>query len=75
MTQFRSELISKLTELLGIHHVRTVAFNPRANGTIERVHRSLKTALKARGKYWLDQLPIVLFGLRIFPNDHKISPF
>ena len=74
-TQFRSELIAKLTELLGIHHVRTVAFNPRANGTIERVHRSLKSALKARGKYWLDQLPIVLFGLRIFPNDDNISPF
>ncbi len=74
-TQFRSELISNMTKLLGIHHIRTCAYNPRANGKIERVHRSLKTALKARGKFWLDQLPLVLFGLRIFPDDKNSSPF
>ena len=74
-TQFRSELMSNMTQLLGIHHIRTCAYNPRANGRIERVHRSLKTALKARGKCWFDQLPLVLFGLRIFPDDKNTSPF
>ena len=74
-TQFRSELLANLTTMLGIHHIRTTAYNPRANGMIERVHRSIKTALKSRKKYWLDQLPIVLFGLRIFPDNDNNSPY
>ena len=74
-TQFRSELLTNLTQLLGIHHIRKTAYNPRANGLVERVNRSIKTALKARRKYWLDQLPIVLFGLRIFPDGNNTSPY
>ena len=73
--QFRSELIAQITELLGVHHIRTSAYNPRANGMVERVHRSLKTALKARGKYWLEQLPMVLLGIRIYPDEDNRSPF
>ena len=54
-TQFYSELAQKLTCLLGIHHIRTTALNPRVNGKIERTHRSLKVTFKARGKHWLSQ--------------------
>jgi cleavage and polyadenylation specificity factor subunit 1 len=39
------------------------------------MHRILKTALKARGKYWLDQLPIVLFGIRIASDEDNNSPY
>lgn len=74
-TQFTSELAQRLTALLGIHHIRTSAHNPRANGMVERAHRSLKAALKARGKNWQKQLPIVLFGLRIRPGEDGSSPF
>ena len=74
-SQFRSELMQSFTDLFGIHHIRTSAYNPRANGKIERMHRTLKAALKARGKYWLDQLPIVLFGIRIASDENNNSPY
>ena len=48
-TQFCSELSGTLNKILGINHIRTSAYNPRANGIVERAHRTLKTALKARG--------------------------
>ncbi|KAK3707420.1 hypothetical protein RRG08_034476 [Elysia crispata] len=37
-----------------------------SNGMVERFHRSLKAALKARllGPGWMDELPIVLLGIR-----------
>lgn len=74
-TQFTSEIMKRLNDLLGIHHIRTTAYNPRANGLIERVHRSLKVSLKARGGNWLKQLPLVLLGLRIQPCDDGSSAF
>ena len=74
-TQFCSELSKRLVDLLGIHHIRTTAYNPRANGLVERSHRSLKAALKCRGPNWLKQLPIVLFGLHMRPDEDGSSAF
>jgi len=74
-TQFCSELMETVTEELGIHHIRTTAYNPRANGMVERVHRTLKGAIKARGGLWLEQLPIILLGLRTRPDDDGSSAF
>jgi len=74
-TQFTSELMANLNNLLGIHHIRTCAFNPRANGAIERAHRTLKAALKARGHNWLQQLPVVMLGIRTRPDEDGNSPF
>ena len=46
-----------------LHH--TTAYHPQANGIVERFHRQLKAALKARlvGPAWVDELPLVLLGL------------
>jgi len=74
-TQFCGELANELNNLLGIHHIRTSSFNPRANGMVERAHRTLKAGLKARGRYWLSQLPIVLMGMRMAPAEDGTSPF
>ncbi|MEL6607086.1 MAG: DDE-type integrase/transposase/recombinase [Bacteroidota bacterium] len=74
-TQFTSEFIARLNDVLGIHHIRTSAYNPRANGMVERVHRTLKAALKSRGQHWLSQLPIVLFGLHMRPDEDSTSAF
>ena len=74
-TQFCSELSATLNKILGINHIRTSAYNPRANGIVERAHRTLKTALKARGNNWLKQLPIVLFGIRIRRDVDGTSAF
>jgi len=73
--QFESELFSRLSEVVGFHRLRTSAYHPQSNGMIERVHRTIKTALKARGGQWLKDLPIVLLGLRAIPNESGASPF
>ncbi len=48
-TQFTSALWSSTCTSLGIKHVLTAAYHPQSNGMVERVHRQLKDALRARG--------------------------
>ena len=76
--QFVSKLWQELSKLIGFHHVTTSAYHPQHNGKIERMHRSLKNAIRARldgQKNWLSQLPWALLGLRSAPNvDTGISP-
>lgn len=74
-TQFCSELTARLNDALGINHIRTSAYNPRANGMVERSHRTLKAGLRARGGNWLSQLPVVLFGMRMRPDDDGTCAF
>ena len=73
--QFESELMSHLSSLIGFHRLRTTAYHPQSNGMVERFHRTLKNALKARPDDWLIALPSVLLALRCLPNEHGISPF
>ena len=47
--QFTSEVMKLLNKKMGLNHIRTAAYNPKANGQIERQHRTLKSALKAKG--------------------------
>ena len=69
--QFTSNLWTTLGKLLGaqVHH--TTAYHPQGNGIIERFHRQLKAALKAClvGPAWMDELPLVLLGLRSAPKE------
>jgi len=74
---FISQLWTSLGELMGanIHH--TTAYNPAANGMVERTHRTLKAALMARctGPDWRAQLPWVLLGIRTSPKEGlRVSP-
>ena len=64
--QFESGLWSELMKLLGIQRHRTTAYHPQANGLVERFHRHFKEGLKARmaGNNWVNELPIVLLGIR-----------
>lgn len=64
--QFESNLFMALTKSLGIKKTRTTSYHPQSNGLVERWHRSMKTALIARGNTtnWSNELPIVLLGLR-----------
>lgn len=75
--QFESSLFKTLLLKFGITRLRTTAFHPQSNGQIERWHRTLKTALMARGTTteWAQDLPTVLLGLRTaLRSDNKLSP-
>jgi transposase InsO family protein len=53
-TQFTSSTWAALCSQLGMEHILTTAFHPQANGMVERVHRQIKDALRARaaGAAW-----------------------
>jgi len=46
--QFTSATWTKMCQGLGMQHVLTTAYHPQANGMVERFHRQLKEALRAR---------------------------
>lgn len=74
--QFESKLFKELSQLTGSKHLHTTAYHPQANGIIERMHRTLKGAIKCHtSKNWTDSLPIVLLGLRsTFKSDLNATP-
>ena len=48
-----------------------------ANGLVERLHRQLKSSIMARstGTDWLDQLPMVMLGIRTaWRTELDVSP-
>ena len=69
--QFTSALWTEISRRLGVKLHRTAAYLPQANGLVERFHRSMKTALKARltNDNWLDELPSVMLGIRTAPKE------
>ena len=67
--QFESLLFKHLSRTLGFIRLRTTAYNPKANGLIERQHRTLKNILKAQEGNWLLNLPIALLAMRITPSE------
>ena len=75
--QFTSQLWTNVCELMGMSVNHTSAYHPQANGLVERLHRRLKEALRARltGPNWIDELPWVLLGIRTTPKeDLNTSP-
>ena len=70
-SQFTLSLWSEIAARLGVKFHYTSAYHPQANGMIDRFHRTLKTALKARltGPNWLELLPWVPLGLRTTPKE------
>jgi hypothetical protein len=56
---------------LGIKHITTTTFHPCSTGMVERAHRQLKDALRARqaANDWPEHLPWVLLGLLAAPKE------
>jgi hypothetical protein len=69
--QFAPALWAALMKKLGVRHVMTTAYHPQSNGVLERFHRRLKEALRARAAAtdWPLHLPWVLLGLRTAPRE------
>jgi hypothetical protein len=57
---------------LNIQHNTTIAYHPQSNGLVERLHRRLKNAFRARlaGPDWVDHLPWILLHLRTTARDN-----
>jgi hypothetical protein len=75
--QFTSSLWAALCQLLNISHSTTTAYHPQSNGLVERFHRRLKDALRARSAAadWADHLPWVMLGIRAaFREDSDFTP-
>ena len=69
-TNFTSDLWREVTEKIGVKLQHVTAYNPEANGIIERFHRTLKTALTASSleANWSRKLPWVMLALRSTPH-------
>ncbi len=75
--QFTSALWTHICQLLNITHHPTTAYHPQANGLVERFHRKLKSALRARAAHtdWFHHLPWILLSFRTTPAEHSnLSP-
>jgi transposase InsO family protein len=63
--------------MLHITHRQTTAYHPESNGAVERLHRRLKDAQRARttAATWAEEIPWVLLGLCAQPReDTGLSP-
>jgi len=69
--QFTSTLWARLCDVIGTHHNTTTAYHPQSNGMVERAHRRLKDALKARmaAADWPQHLPWVLLDINNAPKE------
>ena len=79
-SNFTSDLMEKLFQMLGICGVRTSAYHPQTDGMVERYNAMLKAGLK---KYvdkfpneWNKAIPYVLFACRsVIHQSTGFSPF
>jgi hypothetical protein len=75
--QFTSALWAALCSSLSIVRSPTTAYHPQSNGLVERFHRRLKDALRARaaGVDWAAHLPWVMLGIRsAWREDSPFTP-
>ena len=75
--EFESDLIAELCKLLGIHKTRTVPYNPKSDGLVERANRTvvqmLTTLVGEARNDWDDHLPYVMMAYRA--SVHETTQF
>lgn len=79
-TNFMSELLKQVYQLLGIKRVRTTPYHPQTDGLTERFNQTLKQMLRKfvneTGSDWDHWLPYLLFAYREVPQASTgFSPF
>ena len=67
-TEFVNELLTALSEVYKIHHIRTTAYHPQGNGQVERSNKTIKDILAKvmppKDNDWSHYLPSALFVIR-----------
>ena len=74
--QFTGSMWTALCSTLGCNKQLTTSYRPQANGLVERFHRRMKDALRARlnGRQdWQNHLPWVMLGVRTAPREESSS--
>ncbi|KAK7108528.1 hypothetical protein V1264_016261 [Littorina saxatilis] len=79
-TQFTSELMKDVQQLLAIKGLTTTPWHPQTNGLVERFNGTLKSMLKKlameQPEKWDEFIPALLFAYREVPQDSLgFSPF
>ena len=69
--QFTSATWTDWCGKYGVRHIPTTAFQPQANGMVERLQ--MKDALHARGgtAAWADHVPWVMLGIQASPKEES----
>ena len=72
-SQFTSSIWLEVCSFLNNSWIQTTSFHPQSNEMIERFHRSLKSALRARlaSSELVHHLPLVMLGLCSAPKDYS----
>ena len=73
---FMSNVFKQVTDKFAITRIRTSPYHPECNGTLERFHLTLKSALRnccVNKRDWPEVLDLALYYLRNVP--HRISSF
>ena len=79
-TNFMSQLLKELYNLLNISQIRISLYHPQTDGLFERFNKTLKSMLSKlvskKGKDWDKLLPYVLFAYHEVPQSTTgFSPF
>ncbi|GFV48925.1 retrovirus-related Pol polyprotein from transposon 412 [Trichonephila clavipes] len=69
-TNFESSLFRELSNILGTNRIRCCAYHPKANGLVERLHRHLKSAIKAHENSKIDSVQPPLS--QNYTGPHKV---
>jgi transposase InsO family protein len=72
-TEFTNAIINELSRLMTIRRINTTPYNPRANGAVERFHRTMETMLYAycseHQRDWDTYVPLVAHAYRTTVNE------
>ena len=83
-TNFTSQVVESLWELLDVHALRTTAYHPQADGITERFNRTIKDMLtqfdpirrtKERQNDWDIKLEKLSFAYNIVLDRGKVLPW
>ena len=79
-TNFTSQLLKELYQMIGVTPIKTSPYHPQTDGLVERFNQTLKQMLRrlidSEGHEWHKLLPYVLFAYREVPQASTgFSPF